>query len=372
MTPGFDRDRLVPEYVRGFEAYRPSQPDAELCRLYGVTQLHRLHNNENPLGPPEVARAVLAGFAPPMAAVYPSGDCWYLRHALARRWDVDPDQVVVGNGVNEVIAFVIKAFCQSGDNIVTADRTFSVAEWIAAFSGLEARLIPLCEDRFDAEAMLAAIDGRTKVVFVCNPNNPTGTYWTAAEMDAFLERVDGRAVVVIDEAYAEYMDVPDYPDSRSLLARHPNLVVFRTFSKAYGLAGLRVGYLIGAPEPADAIRRTQVVYSVNTIAQAAALAALETGEAHLVRSRELTHLGRAVAVERLAALDLPVVSHHGNFLMTRLPISDTLAYRRMMGLGFVIRPMTAFRFPGWIRVTVAEPAIMNGFADALAKALRRS
>jgi len=373
MIVGFDQDRLVPAYVREFDAYRPSRPDSELCRLYGVDHLHRLHNNENPLGPPEAAREALSGFAPPSSALYPSGDCWHLRKALAHRWNVDPDQIIVGNGANEVIAFVIKAFCQSGDAVVTADRTFAVAEWIATFSGLETRLVPLKDHRFDAEAMRAAVNERAKVVFICNPNNPTGTYWTATEMESFLERIDGRAVVVVDEAYAEYMDAPDYPDCRALLDRFRNLVVFRTFSKAYGLAGLRIGYLVGGRNLVDAVRRTAVVYSVNAVAQSAALAALENGDEHLARSREFTRAGRATVKGRLASRGLMIVSNHGNFMMMRLPISDTLAYRRMMERGYVIRPMTAFRYPNWIRVTLSSPEIMDGFCDALVGAaeLRR-
>ena len=369
MTAGLNLDRLVPAYVRSFDIYRPSLPDPELCRLYGVPRLHRLHNNENPLGPPAAAQAVLRRFDPAAAAVYPSGDCWYLRGALAERWAVDRDQIIVGNGANEAIAFVLKAFCEGGDAIITADRTFAVAEWIATFSGIEARLVPLHDDRFDAEAMLALIDQRTKVIFVCNPNNPTGTYWTAAELANFLERVDGRAIVVLDEAYAEYMDAADFPDSRALLDSHDNLVIFRTFSKAYGLAGLRIGYLVGGRSLVEAVRRTAIVYSVNTIAQAGALAALEDDRDHLRRSRELTGCARAMVEAAVAPLRLPMLSHHGNFLMLRLPISDTLAFRRLMGRGYMIRSMTAFRFPNWIRLTLAGPEVMAGFTEALAAVL---
>lgn len=371
MTIGFDLDRLIPPYVKSFEAYRPSLPDTELCRLYGIERLHRLHNNENPLGPPPAARAVLAGFDPARAALYPSGDSFDLRAALARRWRVDPDQIIVGNGANEVIAFAIKAFCQSGDSIVTADRTFAVAEWIARFSGIEARLVPLSDDRFDAGAMLAAIEPGTRILFVCNPNNPTGTYWTAAETEDFLARVGGRAIVVLDEAYAEYMDRPDYPDSRALLDRHDNLVIFRTFSKAYGLAGLRIGYLLGSPAVVEAIRRTAIVYSVNGPGQAAALAAVEDGDDHLVRSRATARAARTVMEAGLARLGLEVKSHHGNFLMARLPIGDTLAQRRLMRQGFSIRPMTAFRYPNWIRITLATPELMEAFLAALTGVLAR-
>ena len=237
---------LVPAYIKRFEAYIPSRPDDELKKLYGCDRLYRLNNNENPLGPPPAARAIIERFRPPKAGIYPSGDSYYMRLRLAERFGLDPDRFIVGNGANEVIAFVIKAFCEQGDNIVTADKTFAVYEWVAEFSGFEARLVPLRSFGFDDEAMLAAIDARTKIIFVCNPNNPTGTYWDEARLRRFLDEVAGRQIVVVDEAYCEFVERPDYPDAIKLLADYPNLVSFRTFSKMYGLAGLRIGYLAGA------------------------------------------------------------------------------------------------------------------------------
>jgi histidinol-phosphate aminotransferase len=337
-----------------------------------VERLHRLNNNENPLGPPPAACEVLRGLDPQSASIYPSGDCWDLRQRLARLWQVDHEQIVVGNGANEVIGFVIKAFCEAGDNIVTADRTFAVAEWIAHFSGLEPRLVPLVDNRFDMEALLAAMDARTKVVFVCNPNNPTGTHWTARELDELLRRVDGRAIVVVDEAYAEFVEDPDYPNTRSILYQHANLVVFRTFSKAWGLAGLRIGYLVGGRELADAVRRTAIVYSINTVAQAAALAALEDDGGHLHRSRELVRRSRKLVEDAMVAMRIPVISHGGNFMMLRLPVGDTVAYRKLMRRGYMVRSMTGFRFPGWIRLSLSHPEVMTGFTHALAEVIADS
>ena len=247
-------DRLVPDYVKHFEAYIPSKPDEELKKLYGCARLFRLNNNENPLGPPAAAQAVIRGFPPPRASIYPSGDSYYLRCKLADRFGLHPDQFLVGNGANEVIAFVIKAFCQEGDNIITADRTFAVYEWVAEFSGFEARLVPLRDFGFDDEGMLGRIDERTKILFVCNPNNPTGTYWDRARLIRFLDAVGGSRIVVVDEAYIEFVEKSDFPDGISLLKDYPNLVVFRTFSKMYALAGLRIGYLAGSPEVVDIIR----------------------------------------------------------------------------------------------------------------------
>ena len=166
-------ERLLPEYVRKFAAYIPSKPDAELMKLYGCSRLFRLNNNENALGPPPAAQEVVRKYPPPRAAVYPSGDVYYLRHKLASPFEMDPDQFIVGNGANEVIGFVIKAFCERGDNIITADKTFAVYEWMAQSSGFEPRLVPLRDYAFDEEGILARIDARTKILFICNPNNPT-------------------------------------------------------------------------------------------------------------------------------------------------------------------------------------------------------
>ena len=362
-----DLDRLVPDYVKEFETYIPSKPDPELMRLYGVDHLHRLNNNENPLGPPPLARKVIAEFPPPRASIYPSGDVYYLRQSLARRFGLDPDQFLVGNGANEVIAFVIKAFCQQGDNIVTADKTFAVYEWVAEFSGFEARLVPLKDYGFDDQGMLERIDQRTKILFVCNPNNPTGTWWDRDRLCRFLDAVDGRQIVVVDEAYCEFVEDPDFPDCMQLISRYPNLVVFRTFSKMYALAGLRIGYLAGSPEVVDVIRRTCVVYSVNTLAQEAALAALADDQEHIARTRALVRQEKAYLLEELGRMGLTVLNGEGCFLMIRLPMSDTLAYRKLMSQGVMVRTMTGFRFPNWIRVSIGLHPAMEAFITALKK-----
>ena len=362
---GPDLDRLTPEFVRRFEPYLPSQPDPELMKLYRISHLHRLNNNENPLGPPPLAREVIRRFPPPRAGIYPSGDSWYLRQALGRRFGLDPDQFLVGNGANEVITFAIKAFCQQGDNIVTADRTFAVYEWVARFSGFEARLAPLRDFGFDDQALLGLIDQRSKIIFICNPNNPTGTWWDRPRLERFLERVDGRQIVVLDEAYREFVDRQEFPDGMDLLARHPNLVVFRTFSKMYSLAGLRIGYLAGSREVVDIIRRTCVVYSVNILAQEAALAALADDAGHLAATREVVRREKAYLLAELDGLGLTVQNGEGCFMMIRLPMSDTMAYRRLLQQGVMVRSMTGFRFPNWIRVSIGSHLAMEAFIAAL-------
>lgn len=360
---------LVPEYIKRFEPYIPSKPDQELMKIYGCNRLYRLNNNENPLGPPPASQEILRRFWPPRAALYPSGDVFYMRYKLAEKFNMHPDQFLFGNGANEVIAFVIKAFCQKGDNIITADKTFAVYEWVATFSGFDARLVPLKDFTFDDEGMLKNIDSRTKILFICNPNNPTGTYWNEDRLRRFLDIIDGRQIVVVDEAYCEFVEKGDFPDGMKLIGEYPNLVAFRTFSKMYGLAGLRIGYLAGSLEVVDIIRRTCVVYSVNTVAQDAALAAIDD-DGHVRRTRELVRTEKAYLMAKLDSLGLDTQSGEGCYIMVKLPMSDTLAYRKLMGEGVMIRSMTGFRFPNWIRVSIGSHDAMVAFVEALDKILK--
>ncbi len=364
-----DIDRLVPDYIKRFEAYIPSKPDDVLMKMSNCSRLYRLNNNENPLGPPAAAGKIIEAYPPPRAAVYPSGDAYHLRNRLASLFGLRPEQFLVGNGANEVISFVIKAFCQEGDNIITADKTFAVYEWVAMFSGFEARLVPLKDYAFDDEGMLAQIDQRTKILFVCNPNNPTGTYWSEDRLRRFLDRIGGQQIVVIDEAYCEFVEKTDFPDGMRLIAEYPNLVVFRTFSKMYGLAGLRIGYLAGDREVVDVIRRTCVVYSVNGLAQEAALRALDDPE-HVPATRALIRQEKSKLIRELETMGLKYVAGEGNFVMIHLPINDALAYRKLMTHGIMVRCMTGFRFPNWIRVTLALPEVMETFVTALREVIQ--
>lgn len=364
-----DFQRLVPSFVQAFEPYQPSNPDPELMKRYGVDRLHRLNNNENALGPSPEVREIVEGFPPKTVPIYPNGDCFYLRQKLAEFYGKTPEQFLVGNGSCEVITSVTKAFCEEGDNIITADRTFAVYEWVAEFSGFEARLVPLKDYTFDAKGMLDAIDDRTKILFVCNPNNPTGTYWDKATMEAFLQEVDNRAIVVIDEAYAEFVEKEDYPSGMELMERYPNVIVFRTFSKMYALAALRIGYLCGTPEVVELVRRAHIVYSVNTLAQHAAVAALSGDGSFIRETRAMIREARELLREFFEKRGLEYVCNEGNFVMVRVPMSDTLMYRKLMCKGVMVRTMTTFRFPNWIRVSLVQRPVMEDFCRALGEVL---
>ena len=321
-------ERLVPEHIRKFEAYIPSKPDTELMKLYGCSRLFRLNNNENPLGPPPAAQEVIRRFPPLPGRLYPSGDSYYMRMRLADKFGLHPDQFLVGNGANEVIAFVIKAFCQEGDNIVTADKTFAVYEWVAEFSGFEARLVPLRDFAFDDRRACSRQHRpeRTKILFVCNPNNPTGTYWTKERLRRFLDAVAGAPIVVVDEAYCEFVEQEDFPDGMSLLKEYPNLVVFRTFSKMYGLAGLRIGYLAGDLEVVNIIRRTCVVYSVNGRGPGSGPGRVGRPGAHSPHPRDRSGRARAFCAGRRTRLGYPGAGPGGQLR------HDPAAHERYPGL----------------------------------------
>ena len=216
--------------------------------------------------------------------------------------------------------------------------------------------------------MLDRIDERTKILFVCNPNNPTGTYWNEATLRHVLDTIAGRQIVVVDEAYFEFVEREDYPNGIKLLSEYPNLVVFRTFSKMYGLAGLRVGYLVGSLKVVDVIRRTCVVYSVNSLGQMAAHAALDDDE-HIKRTRNLVRSEKAYLKQELDRLGIQTQIGEGCYLMAKLHMSDTLAYRKLMSQGIMIRSMTGFRFPNWIRVSIGMHEAMEAFVKALEKIL---
>ena len=366
-------DTLVPRHIQKIEPYIPSKPDDVLRQMFGCSVLYRLNNNENALGPSPKALEALQAIDPVQAAVYPSGDAYHLRQKLAEKFGHSPDSFIVGNGANEVIAFVINAFCQAGDNIITTDKTFAVYEWVAEFSGYEARLVPLAADYgYDEAAMLAAVDARTKIIFICNPNNPTGTYWNEERLRRFLDQVDGKQIVVVDEAYGEFVADPEFPNGMELMREYPNLLVFRTFSKMFALAALRIGFLAGQEKLVDVIRRTCVVYSVNTVAQQAALGSLLDAEEHVARTRRMVGEARRFLETELTRLGLAYISGEGNYLVIRLPMSDTLAYRKLMGQGIMVRSMTGFRFPNHIRVTLGTLPVMEKLVEALEKILPKN
>jgi histidinol-phosphate aminotransferase len=359
-----DFNFLVPDYIKGFTAYIPSKPDDYIKQMFKVNHFYRLNNNENFLGPVSGAADLIHQLEQGVIPAYPSGDSFSLREKLAERFEKSPGQFLIGNGSNELITSIVKAFCEKGNNIIAADKTYAVYEWVAQYSGFEARLVKLDDKhQLSPERVLEAIDSNTKIIFLCNPNNPTGKYWNKEQLEGFLQKVNNRCIVVIDEAYFEYVDKKDYPDGMHVLNNHPNVVVFRTFSKMYGLASLRIGYLCAQPNLIHIIEKTHIKYSVNVLAQLTAWQSMHQDEELIQRSQEAVAKGKTMLLNCVNDLGFNHVGDQGNYWMIELPTSDMIVYKKLMRKGFAVRPMTAFRFPNWIRVSIAEESIMQKFTE---------
>lgn len=341
--------RVVSEGIERLKPYVPGKPVDQVARELGIAQATKLASNENPLGasPKAIdaaARALVETHRYPDAAAY------QLRQALAQRLKVAPNELVFGGGSNELLDLVVRTFCQPGDHIVFAEPSFVVYEMSALASNLEYTAVPLVDFRHPLSAMLEACRPETKVVFIANPNNPTGTYVSRAEVESFLSRVSKETFVVLDEAYFEYATAADYPDGLQLRGLHERLIVLRTFSKAYGLAGLRVGYGVLGSTYADYINRVRAPFNVSSVAQAAAVAALEDAE-HLQRgielnARELERVSRA-----LSGLGFTVVPGQANFVYLHVPGRAQQLGNQILERGVITRPTS----PDGLRISIGLP-----------------
>ncbi|MBN2171864.1 MAG: histidinol-phosphate transaminase [Candidatus Krumholzibacteriota bacterium] len=336
-----DFEKLAREEVLKVRPYIPGKPVEELQRERGLSEIIKLASNENPRGP---APAVIEVLERDIRALnrYPDDSAFYLYRALAKHLQVSERRILVGNGSVEILYFLADIFVKPGENLVYATPSFVIYDIVATLSLGEGRPVPCDGDfRHDLDAMLARVDDRTKLVFVCNPNNPTGTYVTEAELRRFLDAVPPEVLVVVDEAYYEYVDAPDYPQTLEWLERYPNLVVLRTFSKIHSLAGLRIGYSISHPELVGLLQRVRPPFNVNSLSQAAALASL--GETERVRRIAAENrLGITFLSERLATLGCRVLPSQTNFVMVFLPIDAAAAYDKLLDRGVIVRPMPSF------------------------------
>jgi histidinol-phosphate aminotransferase len=345
--------------IAGITPYSPGKPIEELERELGITGSIKLASNENPRGPSPRALAVLAGAASSVHR-YPDGGGYYLRQALAARWKVSPEQVILGNGSDEIITLLAKAFLEPGDEAVMADPSFVVYKIDVTAVHAKPVLVPLKEHRHDLGAMAKAITPRTRMVFICNPNNPTGTYVGAAEVSAFLRSIPPDLIVVFDEAYYEYVTAADFPDTLGLLAAGRNVVVLRTFSKIYGLAGLRIGYGLTTAEIVQHLNRIRPPFNTNSLAQKAALAALED-EQHVLESRRENIEGRQYLTDRLASLGLTVVPTQANFLYFDARQDGQALFQALLRRGVIVRYLGGT----WLRVTIGLPQENRRFIESI-------
>ncbi|MCU0605855.1 MAG: histidinol-phosphate transaminase [Candidatus Edwardsbacteria bacterium] len=354
--------------VQEISPYVPGKPIEEVRRELGLKgEILKLASNENPLGPSPLALAALRQGLTGVH-LYPDDSCYYLGRRLAGHLGVAEDQLIFGNGAVEVIDFVMKSYVSPGDHVVLADQSFIMYAIAAKVAGARATVVPLRDHTHDLDAMARAVDARTKVVFVVNPNNPTGTAFGQRQASAFLRKVPRSCLVVFDEAYYEYVDDPAFPDSIGLLAEHPNLIVLRTFSKIYGLAGLRVGYGIGHPDLIAAIRKVRLPFNVGLLSQLACRAAIGDRR-HVARSRRVNAAGKKYLYARFQALGVPAVPSQGNFILIDTGRDSQPVFLAMQQLGVIVRPVKNYGMPTQLRVTVGTPPQNRRLVAALKKAL---
>jgi histidinol-phosphate aminotransferase len=369
MTSG-DIAGRAPEHIRRIAPYVAGKPIDELARELRLdpASIVKLASNENPRGPsPRVAAAVTAAMAD--VTRYPDSNGFAIKSAIATRFDVAPESIVLGNGSNDILELVTHAFLQPGDDAVYAQYAFVVYPLATQARGARGIEVPARDFGHDLDAMAAAITPATRVVFVANPNNPTGTWIAPERMRCFVEAVPRDVVVVLDEAYNEYLAPRDDAQSTRWLRDLPNLVVSRTFSKAYGLAGLRVGYGVMRPEVADLLNRVRPPFNVNALAQAAAIAAL-ADTAYVDESRRLNDEGMRALAAGFEALKLRYLPSHGNFVL--VDVGDGMrVFERLLRAGVIVRPVANYGLPAWIRVTVGLPDENARLLAALPAALAR-
>ncbi len=360
---------LVPPYVASLTPYVPGKPIEEVEREYGVTNVAKLASNENALGPSPRALAA-AREAAAKVNLYPDGSAFYLRNALAAKLGVDAKEVFVGNGSNELIELLVRAFVLEDEEVLTSAQSFIAYKLAAQAHGRTLVEAPMkARFHYDLDAIKKLLARRTKVVFLANPDNPTGTWFTEVELLPFLDAVPKETLVVLDEAYVEFVDAPGFQDALALRKKYPNLVVLRTFSKIYGLAGLRLGYGLARPEVVEYLDRVRAPFNVNLVAQAAGIAALGD-EAHVEATRALVRQERPFLVEALKALGATVAPSQGNFVFADFPGRPGKdLFEALLREGVVVRPMGGYGFATAQRITVGLHAENEKCVAALKKVL---
>ncbi|GIW44712.1 MAG: histidinol-phosphate aminotransferase [Candidatus Binatia bacterium] len=346
-------EELAPEWIRTLAPYPPGKPIEELEREYGIRDSIKLASNENPLGPsPRAVAAIQEALG--QLHRYPDGSGYYLKRALARKLGVSPDAILLGNGSNELIELAVRTFLRAGDEAVMADQAFVIYRLVVQAQGARARIVPLRHYTHDLEAMADALTPATRMVFLANPNNPTGTIFFRDEWEEFLARVPEDVIVVMDEAYFEYVEDPRYPDSLASHLPARALITLRTFSKIYGLAGLRIGYGIAPPPLVDLMDRVRAPFNVSSLAQVAALAALEDDE-HVARTRRVNREGMEFLRREFERLGLEYVPSWANFMLVRVG-NGARVYEALLRRGVIVRPMGVYGFPEHVRISIGTAA----------------
>lgn len=356
-------DQIQPQ-VLGIHPYVPGKPVSDLQRELGLTRISKLASNENPLG---ASAAVTAAITKELSEIarYPDGSAYDLKEALANFLNVSMSQIAVGNGSNELLELVARVFAGSGDEIVYSEYGFAVYPLCAQVVGAVGVQTPAKDWGHDLDEMLAAITDKTKIVFIANPNNPTGTVFGKKQWDSFISQVPKQVVVVLDEAYLEYCDYQDYPNGTDYLGQYPNLLISRTFSKAYGLASLRVGYLLGCTEIIQYINQVRAPFNVNHYAQVGAVAALQD-QAFVAKAVALNRAGLHQITEALKEFKLGYIPSAGNFIAVHFGAQAGLINQKLLESGVIVRPLVGYGMPEVLRVSIGSQSENQHFIDALA------
>ncbi|HKB25294.1 MAG TPA: histidinol-phosphate transaminase [Methylomirabilota bacterium] len=356
-------ESLANEHILGIAPYEPGKPIEELEREFGIPDAIKLASNENPLPPSDrVQKAILAVLH--HGNRYPDGSGFYLRQALAKKHGFMPEQIVLGNGSNELIELLVRAFLRPGDEAVMPHPSFVVYPMIVQAAGGVRVMVMLKEYRLDLEAMARAMTPMTKLVFIANPNNPTATIVTADEVEHFMARVPERTIVVFDEAYIEFALGPDFPEVLQYVKQGRKVIVLRTFSKAASLAGLRVGYGVADADAISLMNRIRQPFNVNSLAQAAGLAALED-EAHIMECVRMIEAGRHYLYDEFKNLGVSYVPSRANFILVDVGRSAADIFQKLLQHGVIVRPLTPFGMETALRITVGTPEENRKLVKAL-------
>ncbi len=355
--------------VQQLSPYVPGKPVDELARELDLApaSIVKLASNENPLGPSSKALEAIRQALPELTR-YPDGNGFELKSRLAARCGVQINQVTLGNGSNDILDLVARAYLAPGLNAVFSQYAFAVYPISTQAVGAQGKVVPAKDYGHDLDAMLAAIDENTRVVFIANPNNPTGTWFGPDALERFLARVPQNVLVVLDEAYIEFAEGDELPDGLKYLARYDNLLVSRTFSKAYGLAALRVGYALSSAQIADVLNRVRQPFNVNSLALSAACAALDDAD-YLAQSRQLNDAGMAQLEAGLRELGLSWIPSKGNFIAVDFGRDTAAINQALLRAGVIVRPVAGYGMPNFLRVSIGLPAENARFLEALAKVL---
>ncbi|MDH5444538.1 MAG: histidinol-phosphate transaminase [Gammaproteobacteria bacterium] len=364
-------EELAVPGVRALTPYQPGKPIEELQREYGISDIIKLASNENPLGPsPSALQAIQNELAE--LARYPDGNGFYLKQALAKKYHVELNQITLGNGSNDLLDVIARTFAEPADEIMFSQHAFAVYPLVAQAIGAKSVVTPARDWGHDLDAIASAVTERTKLIFLANPNNPTGTWFDKAELESFLGRVPARVIVVLDEAYFEYasnFEPEHYPDGLDYLKSYANLIVTRTFSKAYGLAGLRVGYVVSHPDIANLLNRVRQPFNVNSIALTAAAAALDD-HTHLDSSLRLNQSGMQQYQQAFRQHGLEYIASLGNFISVNVGENAMGVYDALLREGVIVRPVENYAMPGYLRFSIGTEAENARAISALEKIIK--